>query len=67
MKNKYQKKQTEYLKVFGEHSLDNVIIPEILHDGLEGMDEFLDELDKAIKINTPIQQFSEDDFKKIIR
>lgn len=56
MSNKYVEKQNEYLNKFGEHSLDNVIIPDLLHDGIEGMEAFFEELEEAIKLDCPIKQ-----------
>lgn len=67
MDNKYLKKKKEYLNKFGSKSLDNVIIPDILHDGIDGMEEFYQELSEAIKSGIPIASMDPKEFKSIIR
>ncbi len=56
----------KYLSIFGEHSLDRVILGDPLDESIEGFSEPTRILRDAIRKNEPLEQVSPEMWKNII-
>ena len=62
----YTKIEKEYLKKFGDNSLDRVLLIDSLHPFIEDYKKSIKTLKEAISKNKPLEQISEEIWKTLI-
>lgn len=62
----FNRVEEEYLSIFGEHSLERVILGDPLDDSVEGFAEPTRTLRDAIRKNKPLEQVSPEMWRSIV-
>ena len=62
----FNRVEKKYLSIFGEHSLDRVILGDPLDESIEGFSNPTRTLRDAIRKNKPLEQVSPEMWNKII-